>query len=161
MFQMYVSNTYELRDNNKTRICSYCGKHVAVVTKVDADIPVYYIEYSCTCSAWCQAINREKEISRYKHEAYYDSLLSAYDPDIHKMTIEEYKCECLLRAYIESEYVSKSNEINKPKKKAHAIRVEHIESGESFPSIYACAKHYGITASVIKRNKDKTFRFLK
>lgn len=99
MFEMYLHHTYELKNEEKTRLCAYCGKPVTVeIVKDDKIVSEEHIEYSCTCELWNKSIDYNKEIVRYSRELVYDSLVKTYNPKVDKMSKLDFEKHCLLKA---------------------------------------------------------------
>lgn len=165
VFKICEKYTVELKNKEKTRICSYCGKPVEISHVLKNHEDETYIEYNCKCVDWNNNVDIKKEIQRYNFYKTIKELEDKYDSKKDGNKIE-YEMRCLLKALI---IYNKSNNESKTgvkkaeskKKKSLAIRVEHIGSGKAFPSIQSCARYYGVSANKIKNNKDNEFRFLK
>lgn len=142
MYIIFTGHVLELKDDNRTKICSYCGKRVSKEELPITHLGKRAIQYTCFCSDWANNTEDkfEEELFKFKRN---NTLF--------------YKIAQMKKQQV----IETISEPTKNKKKSASTRVEHIESGKCFPSVYACAKYYNVSATKVRNNKDNEFRFLK
>lgn len=100
VFYENESNTYQLKNNNKTRICAYCGKEIDITKKNVKYNNINYYVFKCNCKDFINNCNNNSEIERYKTLIFKNKLLSKFN-EIFKdqnFNIEYYD---LLKTYFE------------------------------------------------------------
>jgi DNA-binding XRE family transcriptional regulator len=73
------SNTYQLRNNNKTRICAYCGREINIA-KINVNYKnINYYVFSCNCKDFTSNCKKDSEKKRYDAFILRNSMLSTFD----------------------------------------------------------------------------------
>jgi hypothetical protein len=73
------SNTYKLRNNNKTRICAYCGKEINITKTNISHKNINYYIFNCNCEDFINNCNINSEKKRYDAFITRNRLLPAFD----------------------------------------------------------------------------------